>query len=304
MHKLIAALILVCCAVAATGCMGIMGDSASAETAQRDGSASGAQWQGLAYGKAAAASPVQAPGSTGSGANAGSIGSEIKIIKTADIALEVSDVVTSVDGLKALAAERGGYISSSSLQKGSSGRLSASVVMRIPQAEFENVLARVKAAGTVKSVSTQGEDVTEQYVDLMAQKTSYQNQLAQYNEIMRKAVTVEDVIKVQEQIDRVRTELDRLEGTIRYLDSRIDLATIAVSLQEPEPVGGSTGHDFVSAVNDGIGGFLGMIDALIILSLTLLPLVIIGSAGYGIYRWRKNKTVAAPAPPLEIGDKK
>lgn len=293
---------MVCCTIAATGCLGIMGDSASAPAVQRDAYASGAEWQGLApaTGKAAAASPVPVPALPVSVSS-----SETRIIKTADIALEVKDVVAAVDGLKALAAKKGGYVSSSNLQKGYSGRLSANVVIRIPQTEFENTLESVKGAGTVKSVSTQGEDVTEQYVDLQAQMTSYKSQLAQYNEIMRKAVTVEDVIKVQEQIDRVQTELDRLEGKIRYLDSRIDLSTITVSLQEPEPVGGSTGHDFISAINEGISGFLGMIDAVIILSLTLLPLIIIGgAAGYGIYHWRKNKTATGPSTPPESGDKK
>ncbi len=82
--------------------------------------------------------------------------------------------------------------------------------------------------------------MTEEYVDLQAQKISYQNQLAQYNEIMKKAVKVEDVITVQQQIDRVQTELNRLEGRLKYLDSRIDLSTITVNLQEPEPVGGET----------------------------------------------------------------
>ena len=99
----------------------------------------------------------------------------------------------------------------------------------------------MKAIGTVKSVSTQGEDVTEEYVDIQAQKTSYLNQLAQYNEIMKKAVKVSDVIEIQQQIDRVQTELNRLEGRLKYLNSRIDMSTITVTLQEPEPLGARAG---------------------------------------------------------------
>ena len=69
---------------------------------------------------------------------------------------------------------------------------------------------------------------------------------------MKKAVKVEDVITVQQQIDRVQTELNRLEGRLKYLDGRIDLSTITVNLQEPEPVGGDTGHNFISTINEGI----------------------------------------------------
>ena len=47
-------------------------------------------------------------------------------------------------------------------------------------------------------------------------------------------------------------------------------------------------------------GFLGMIDALIIILFTFLPLIIIGGAAYGVYRWKKNKNaVLSPAPPQQ-----
>lgn len=240
--------------------------------------------------------PVPVPTS---GPGAGS-GIDTKIIKTGYITIEVKDVTGSVDALKNLVTAKGGYLSSSSVSEGYNKRLSGTVVLRIPQAEFDNTLAGVKAIGIVKSVSTRGEDVTEEYVDIQAQKTSYQNQLAQYNEIMKKAVKVSDVIEIQQQVDRVQTELNRLEGRLKYLNNRIDLSTITVTLQEPEPVGGESGHNFVSTINEGIAGFLGMIDFIIILFFTLLPIILLGAAGYGIYRWKRGKQpVKAPADLTE-----
>lgn len=252
-----------------------------------------------AYGDSGAPLPESVSAPDQSGLSTSAI--ETKIIKTASLTIEVNDVPGSVEVLKNLAAQRGGYISSTNVQKNYNDRLTGSVILRVPAVEFENTLTGIKAIGTVKSASTQGQDVTEEYVDLQAQKTSYQNQLAQYNEIMKKAVKVDDVITVQQQIDRVQTQLNRLEGRIRYLDSRIDLSTITVSLQEPEPVGGDTGHNFVSTINEGISGFFGMIDAVIIIFFTLLPLIIIGGAGYGVYRWKKSRKVA-DLP--EVGEKK
>lgn len=236
--------------------------------------------------------------STPSQSGSGTAVTDTKIIKTAYLTIEVTDVPGSVETLKSLVSQKGGYISSTNIQKNYNNRLSGSVIIRVPAAEFDTTLSGVKAIGTVKSVSTQGQDVTEEYIDLQAQKTSYQNQLAQYNEIMKKAVKVDDVITVQQQIDRVQTELNRLEGRLKYLDSRIDLSTITVNLQEPEPVGGETGHNFVSTINEGISGFLGMIDAIIIIFFTVLPLIIIGGIGYGVYRWRKDrKSTAVPEQP-------
>jgi hypothetical protein len=300
------ALLAVLCivAVVAAGCMGLSARSASqtgavSDTAPRQDlfvksgvSTSEASWSGNA--------PAPLPVPTASGAGTASTVTDTKIIRTASLTLEVPDVTGAAETLKGLVAAKGGYVSSTSIQKTSGNRLYGTVVLRVPASAFDDTLAGVKGIGTVRSVSAQSDDVTEEYVDLVAQKTSYQNQLAQYNAIMKKAENVEDVITVQQQIDRVQTELDRLEGRLKYLNSRIDLSTISVNLQEPEPVGGETGHNFVSTFNEGIAGFIGMIDALIIILLTILPLIIIGGAAYGIYRWKKGKKPAAvPAESKE-----
>jgi hypothetical protein len=296
-YKVIALLIACIAVVAAAGCMGTQSDVLTKSSALPQ-SASGFSTDNAVRlsESAGGAAPVAAPGAGSSGL----LTVDTKIIKTAFITVEVKDVTGSVDALKTLVAAKGGYLSSSNIQAGYNNRLTGTVVLRIPAAEFEDTLAGVKAIGTVKSVSTQGEDVTEQYVDVQAQITSYQNQLAQYNEIMKKAVKVSDVIEIQQQIDQVQTNLNRVQGQLKYLNSRIDMSTITVSLQEPEPVGGSAGYDFVNTINQGIEGFLGMVDAIIIVLFTLLPLIIIGAVAYGIYRWRKGKQPQkAAAEPVE-----
>ena len=287
--------------VVTAGCMNLYPGSSVPPTSSQEVRQSGSK---MAYAGTAVYVPVPAA-APDFPASPGGTGIDTKIIKTASLSLEVKDVPGSVAALKTIATDKGGYLSSTNMQKGYNDRLSATVIIRVPAAEFDNALTGAKALGTVKSISTQGEDVTENYVDLTAQKASYQNQLAQYNEIMKKSEKVEDIIKVQEQIDRVQTELNRLDGRLKYLDSRIDLSTITVSLQEPEPVGGDTGHNFVATINEGISGFLGMIDVIIILIFTLLPLIIIGGVVYGIYHWRKGKKpVAAPIPAAEAAEKK
>jgi hypothetical protein len=293
MNNKILALVVVCVAmVAAAGCVGFPTTGFDPSSTSRDISMGRLPSDSrISYNGEAASLPL--PTSTPSQPGSGVSGIDTKIIKTAYLSIEVKDVPGSIDTLKNLASQKGGYLSSTNIQKSYNDRLSGSVIIRVPAAEFENTLTSIKAIGTVKSASTQGQDVTEEYVDLQAQKNSYQNQLAQYNEIMKKAVNVEDVITVQQQIDRVQTELNRLEGRLKYLDSRIDLSTITVNLQEPEPVGGETGHNFISAINEGISGFFGMLDAIIILLFTLLPLIIVAGAGYAIYSWRKGKKGAA-----------
>jgi len=292
-NKLIPLIAVFIAMVAAAGCMGFPKAGFDLSSASQDISTGRVPSESrIAYTGEAASVPM--PTSALSEPGSGISGIDSKIIKTAYLTIEVKDVFGSIETLKNLASQKGGYLSSTNIQKNYNNHLSGSVIIRVPAAEFENTLTGVSALGTVRSASTQGQDVTEEYVDLQAQKNSYQNQLVQYNEIMKKAVNVEDVITVQQQIDRVQTELNRLEGRLKYLDSRIELSTITVNLQEPEPVGGESGHNFVTTINEGIAGFYGMIDAIIILLFTLLPLILVGGAGYAIYRWRKGRKGTVP----------
>jgi hypothetical protein len=288
------ALVILVIALAAAGCMALPGSTGSG------GSSAPAT---DVYGGTTSDQKVVAPVATAasaSGANTAETGVVVdqKIVYTAQVSLEVKDVPTAVDTLKTIAAGQGGYLASSSVTTQGETR-SAKVVLRVPAAAFENALADVKAAGSVQSVSQSGEDVTAEYVDLNAQKTSYQNQLTQYNELMKKSVKVEDIITVQEQIDRVQTSLDRLEGRLRVLNNRTDLSTVTVSLKEPAPIGGSPGHSIIDTINTGIAGFFGMIEWLIIAFLTLLPLFIVGGAVYGVYRWRRSKRGETPVAPVQ-----
>ena len=302
-YKVIAFLIVCIAVIAAAGCLGLpsgnfVKSSSSQEvvTVSPDSAGSGLSEERIVWSGSTGTPAVPMPSSvpTPSRSNTGSGSTDTKIIRTAYLSVEVKDVPAAVDSLTAIATAEGGYLSSSNVQKDSSNRVSGTVVLRVPAAVFDAAVSGVKAVGVVNSISTQGEDVTEEYVDLQAQKTSYQNQLAQYNEIMKKSEKVEDIIKVQEQIDLVQTELDRLNGRLNYLNNRIDISTITVNLQEPEPVGSQSEHDFVSTINEGISGFLGMVDAIIVLFLTLLPLIIIGGIGYEFYRWYKGRQGSAP----------
>jgi hypothetical protein len=293
----LAVLIALLGVIGAAGCVALNG-GVQKDTYPSPGSAMYAT-ESVAGSRSGAYQPVPTPAPTTVAYSPGSTaGTDQMIISSAYVDLEVKDVQGAMESLKTLAAGRGGYVSSSNMNRDSSDRFTGSVVMRVPAAAFEPTLDALKSIGTIRSSSTSGEDVTEEYVDLNARKTALQNQLDQYYKILAKADKVEDILKVQVQIERVQVDLDRIEGRLKYLNSRVDLSTITVNLEEPAPIGGGISHDFASVINEGIAGFLGVIDALIILVFMLLPLIILGGIGYGVYRWHKGRK-SAPLPPVK-----
>lgn len=240
-------------------------------------------------------SPAQAPASAGAGErDSWSTGedepapvlsqADQKIIRTADIAIEVMNVSESVDTLKNLAESAEGIIQGSSISAGRNNEYQGTVTIRIPTDRFDAVLQEIRSLGRLTSSSISAEDVTEEYVDLNARKGALETQLAQYNRILTQAVNVSEVLQVQREIERVQVEIDRITGRMKYLDSRISFSTITVRLSEPDQVVTSTGLSAASVITEGISGFIGMVATLVILVMTFLPVIIIIGAVYYLYR--------------------
>ncbi|MGA2934524.1 MAG: DUF4349 domain-containing protein [Methanomicrobiales archaeon] len=294
--KSIAAVLIVSAAIIAAGCLSLgQSQQSSTETVSRGSG-------GLSY---AVPSPAFAPATkiasdqSAAGSNADQ-GVETKIIKTGQITIEVPDVPAAIDRIGVIAVSNGGYLSTSSIDTSQNDRKTGYVMIRIPAENFDTVMQALSPLGKVLSSSEQRSDVTAQYIDLSIQNASLHNQLDGFNRIMAKATNVEDIIKIQVEIDRVTMTLNQIEGQLRYLSSQIDLSTITVTLQEPEPVGGETGYNIVTAINDGIAGFFGMISALIVFIFSVIPLIILGLIAYAVYRWHQKRKGAGTPPPAEV----
>ena len=214
---------------------------------------------------------------------------DLKIIKTGQVVLEVQNVTASLEVVQNTAKNAGGYVGSMNAERDSADRVTATVTIRVPAPQFDETISHLKLLGKVKSQSEQAQDVSEEYTDLNARRESLRNQLTQYNRIMQEAGNVSDILDIQIEIDRVQLEIDRIDGRLKYLDNRIGYSTITVTLQEPAPVGSGSEISPVSVINSAIGGFLAVLAALVIVIISLVPVIILIVIVYLIYRWRKEK---------------
>ncbi|MDD1669743.1 MAG: DUF4349 domain-containing protein, partial [Methanomicrobiales archaeon] len=192
----IAVMLILATALLAAGCLTL---PTGVETSRSN--------EGLNYGMPAPV-PTYAPSAkiasdqSTVGGNAGQ-GVETKIIKTGQITIEVSQVPPALDQIRAIAETNGGYLSSSNVYTSQNDRKTGYAVIRIPADRFDPVMEALAPLGKILSSSEQRSDVTEQYVDLTIQNQSYHAQLDNYYRLMDKATDVEDIIKIQEQIDQI-----------------------------------------------------------------------------------------------------
>ena len=238
---------------------------------------------------------------------------ERKIIRDATLTLEVNEPVKAAERITSIAESRGGFVVSSESRHESSGRGGKTyevftVQIRVPAAQFDAALKDIRAtAGEIKAEKVSGKDVTEEYIDLEARLRTQRALEAQLLNIMKSADEVSDAISVQRELTNVRTEIERIEGRKRFIESQSSLSTISVTLQPPAPLVATTGflHSIREALGDGIDIAAAITLFLIRAVLALIPVFLfLVLPAYFILRFllrRLNRRAPAPvvaAPPV------
>jgi len=222
-----------------------------------------------------------------------------KILRNAELTLEVSDPGTAQRKITSIAESLGGFVVlSESKQRQSEGKqdLVVNVVVRIPAQQFDAALNEIRSQGTsVIQEKATGQDVTEEYIDLEARIRTQKALELQFLEIMKQANKVADALEVQRQIADVRTEIEKLEGRKRFLENRATLSTITVNLQTPTPIVVSTsgfGRNIREAVADSItvaGAIVLFLIRFVIVMIPILVLIILPGALLARFIYRRSK---------------
>ncbi|HVS14848.1 MAG TPA: DUF4349 domain-containing protein [Thermoanaerobaculia bacterium] len=159
-----------------------------------------------------------------------------KLIRNGSLSLEVDAVPATVERVKARVEEAEGYVGNESEYQDAYGRKSASLTCRVPAERLDAVIADLRELGRVESVSIGAEDVTEQYFDLEIRLATQRELEGRLRELLRRPSNeLSDLLEIERELARVRTEIDQMEGRKRFWDQQIAMSTLTVSLAEPRP---------------------------------------------------------------------
>ena len=216
---------------------------------------------------------------------------EQKLIKSSIMELEVQNYGEAVNSIKTIVSRYNGYVSNTD-ERDDEGRKYGYVIIRIPREYFETTIEEIRTLGKVEIVKTTVEDVTEEYVDLEARLTNLQKQEERYRGILDMAATVDDILNVEVQLERIRGEIEELQGKTQYIDNRVDYSTIQVNLKEQKTEALEIGIG--NAFRRAAGAFFSALRAVIIFLGYIVPIVLIFGlitiAGWFIYgRFVKNR---------------
>jgi hypothetical protein len=229
-----------------------------------------------------------------------------KLVRTDSMELIVRNPSNSVEKVRQLAENAGGFLVSSQVSGGQDAT-AGSLTIRVPAARFEEVRTEIRKLGLrLESDRIEAQDVTRQYVDEQARLRNLQAQEAQYLSILKKASTVKDTLDVSEKLYAVRGEIEQQQAEFEALSRQVETVAIQIQFraQADAQVFGLNWrplYHLKSALRDGLDGvadyaatMASVIFYLPTILLWLVTILLTAAIGWRVLRWAARMLFVSP----------
>ncbi|WP_406294969.1 DUF4349 domain-containing protein [Streptomyces sp. NBC_00624] len=230
------------------------GDSADSKSAAGDN----AKYAAPRAERGAAGAADQGSAESGSAKKKPSALSTPQIIRKASLSVEVKSVPKAVAAARAAVESAGGLVASESTERLDATHEASHIVLRVPQGEYDAVLQELAGGGKLLSRTTTAKDVTDQVVDVESRIATQRASVTRVRKLMDQADKLADVVTLEGELSNRQAELESLLAQQESLKDRTTLATVTLSLSEPESASNSKDDDpgFLDALGGGWHAFV------------------------------------------------
>lgn len=215
------------------------------------------------------------------------------IIRTGSASIEVDSLETAVAAVQRMATVLGGMVGNTSLSSGEYQVRSATIELRIPSSRFNEALEGLTPIGKVENVQSNAQDVSEEFVDVSARVANAKRLEERLISLLaNRTGKLEEVLAVERELARIREEIERYEGRIRFLQTRVATSTLTITVHEKQPlISNSPGQNVIAEAFKSawrnfvafVAGFISALGFLIPLAVLFAPMV------YAWRRWVRRK---------------
>jgi len=224
-----------------------------------------------------------------------------KVIKNGQVELRVERDTfgDSVDEVMLLARRFGGSVQSTAIDDSGDGR--GTVIVRVPSDRFEDALTELRDIGRIESQFVDTQDVTDEFVDLEARIRNARTAERVLLNLMNEATNIADTIRVQNQLERVQENIERMRGRLRVLEDQTSFSTLAVDVveegapkEDPDEAG-----TLIKAWRDAVDGFMGVVSGVIVASGVVLPIALMALIVGLLVRRMRPRFERGPEPEVQ-----
>jgi hypothetical protein len=177
-----------------------------------------------------------------------------------------------------------------------------SAVLKVPPEKLDEFMSFMGDSARIITSKMDSDDVTDQFYDMTTRLETKRRSLESYYVLLENADSLSDITSLKRTIDGIIEEIEAIEGRLRVMSSRIDMATVTLNIRQendptPEPrreidwgalslddMGYFISSGFISVVN-----FLAFIlQWLVIIAVTASPLWIPAGAVVLVRRKRRK----------------
>lgn len=159
------------------------------------------------------------------------------LIRRASATIEVDSLERAVESVRALADAHGGYVANSVVHARDGRHRTATVQLRVPSDRLDRALGGLTPLGRLETLEITSQDVGDEYVDVQARISNartLEDRLLRL--IERRTGKLEEILRAERELARVREAIERLEARRRFLEGHTTMSTLSVTLREPAPV--------------------------------------------------------------------
>lgn len=225
----------------------------------------------------------------------------LKLIKNGSATVKTKDVEKSYNNILALVKEFNGYQTNISKDEGKD-HLYIRVEFKIPAESLDAYIEKLNELEDVKYLTIKTKDITNEYYDSEIRLAQLEKELSKYQEFFNNAKSVEEMLQIQYEINRVTSEIESIKGQFKLWDSLIDYSTVNLDISEYDDVvheeeiefKALSFKDFLYFIKSGfvrtMSGLVSVVQYAIIFVISGIPVWLpVGGIVYYVVKRRKKK---------------
>lgn len=218
-----------------------------------------------------------------------------KLVREGSLKYEVESLQEEEERIESILKELDGYVADQKLSREYSRKV-VETTLRVPAENFKSLVERISTGvDGLDDKKIEVKDVTRAFIDMRARLDTKKGLEKRYKELLNRTDSVDEILRIEKEIQTLREDIERIEGRLRHLKDRISLSTLkleyyqAIEQEEEESV---AFHFWKKITEAARAGWRGVQWFLIVLT-AFWPLLLLGGIGaflgIRVYKARKAR---------------